>query len=79
VVGGLAGTSLSTTTKGLFQSSARTSAREICRIRVNYYFKLGLFGRHAGLVHIASVALLVLFAFSCVVERYQLRKGSGSK
>jgi hypothetical protein len=32
---GLAGTLLSTTTKGLFQFNARTSAQEICRIRVN--------------------------------------------
>src|SRR5437870_11542030 len=34
VVGGLGGTSLSTTTKGLFQFAARSSARKNCRIRV---------------------------------------------
>src|SRR5438105_12499336 len=75
VVGGLGGTSLSTTTKGLFQFAARSSARKNCRIRVNKRSANGTTAKRGRTFARCNTAPAVRFATRCSEIMKEPRRG----
>jgi hypothetical protein len=77
---GLGGTLLSTTTKGLFQFDARTSARENCRIRVKTHVLIAAWHGLAILWHDlgpASASLLIQGSATLAEVAHQLGRVLG--